>query len=197
MNYLAHMYLSGDHQDIMIGNFIADHLNGNDFQRYRRGIVLGIRHHRFIDAFTDSHPVFLRSKKRLQDRFHKYSGVIVDMYYDHFLAMGWSQYSPDPILEFTTNRYGILMKNFRLLPARTRRILPFMMATNWLASYADLNFLQRSFEGMAWRTPFPSGMESAVSALRSDYESFRKDFSEFFPELVPHARIELERLLLE
>jgi acyl carrier protein phosphodiesterase len=197
MNYLAHMYLSGDHPEIMIGNFIADHLIGNKFRRYSNGIVKGIRFHRLIDTFTDNHPAFLKSKKRLQATYHKYAGVIVDMFYDHFLAAGWNEFSTEDLIDFTTSRYNILLRNFRLLPPRTKRILPFMMSGNWLASYADLNFLQRSLEGMAIRTPYPSRMENAVSDLRSDYDSYGMDFREFFPEMVTYASTELDKLLSE
>ncbi len=194
MNFLAHAYLSGDHPDVMVGNFIADHLPGNKFNHYRKGIIEGILLHRKIDSFTDQHPVFLTSRKRLQKNYHKYSGVIVDMFYDHFLAAGWSAYSTEDLRDFTSRNYAILMQNFDILPAGTRRILPYMVEDDWLASYADLDFLQQSLQGMAIRTPYRSGMEKAVNDLRDHYESFHDDFHEFFPDLIRFTGGEVKKI---
>jgi len=130
----------------------------------------------------------MQSTHRLSNKYHKYSGVIIDMYWDHFLADNWADYSDEDILSFTRRNYKILMKNFLILPAKTKRILPFMMSTNWLASYARLDFLQKCFEGMAIRTPFNSGMENAVSDLKEDYESFRLEFEKFFPEIIEYVQ---------
>ncbi|HNS16889.1 MAG TPA: ACP phosphodiesterase [Bacteroidales bacterium] len=194
MNFLAHAFLSGERPDILVGNFIADHIPGNAFDHYREEIVQGIQLHRRIDSFTDHHPVYLRSKRRLYRNQHKYAGVVADMFYDHFLATGWSAYSFQDLTEFTARSYAILMQNFDILPARTKRILPYMMEDDWLASYANLDFLQQSLRGMAIRTPYRSGMEKAVSDLRDHYDSFRDEFREFFPELILYARQEIEKI---
>ena len=195
MNFLAHAYLSGDKPDILIGNFIADHITGNDYDHYRKGIIQGIYLHRKIDSFTDSHPRFLSSKRRLHPNYHKYSGVIVDMFYDHFLANYWSSWSSCGLTEFTERSYAVLIQNFNILPARTRRILPYMVEDNWLASYADLNFLQLSLQGLATRTPHRSGMEKAVTDLRAHYDLFHSEFRDFFPDLASYAKKELEDLM--
>ena len=194
MNFLAHAFLSGDHPDILVGNFIADHIPGNEFDHYRAGIVQGILLHRRIDSFTDHHPVYLRSKRRLYRNQHKYAGVVADMFYDHFLAAGWSEYADEDLMVFTARSYAILMQNFDILPVHTRRILPYMVKDDWLASYADLDFLQQSLRGMAIRTPYRSGMGKAVDELRDHYESFRNEFREFFPEMILFARHEIEKI---
>ncbi len=194
MNFLAHAFLSGDQPDILIGNFIADHINGNDYAHYRKGIIQGILLHRRIDSFTDQHPVVIRSKKRLYRNNHKYAGVVVDIFYDHFLAAGWSAYSSQDLTAFTARSYGILLQNFDILPVHTKRILPYMMEDDWLASYANLDFLQQSLRGMAIRTPYRSGMEKAVSNLRDHYGSFRDEFREFFPELILFAGEEIGKI---
>jgi len=143
--------------------------------------------HRKIDTYTDHHPVFKKSRDRLMGNYHKYAGVVTDMYYDHFLANKFSEYSEEDIYYFTSKTYRYLLKNFLILPARMKRILPFMMRTNWLASYAKLDFLQRSFEGLSIRTPFNSGMENAVSDLKANYSLFENEFQEFFPEVIKYA----------
>jgi acyl carrier protein phosphodiesterase len=188
------MYLSGENDDIMIGNFIADHIKGNGFGKLREGIVDGIMLHRKIDTYTDNHPEFLKSKRRLQVHYHKYSGVITDMFYDHFLSANWGEYSEEDLVAFTTRRYKVLMSNFLILPPKTKRLLPFIIGSNWLASYADLNFLHRSLQGLSSRTRYRSGMEHAVRDLNRYYDLFHEEFRSFFPELI--AFVEKERSLM-
>lgn len=183
MNYLAHSYLSGDDQELFIGNFIADHVKGNGIKRFNEGIIKGISLHRAIDTFTDHHPVVSQSRARLRKKYRKYAGVITDMFYDHFLASNWGVYSEEDLVEHTLGRYRTLLRHFLILPAKTKRILPFMISANWMASYASLEFLQRSMEGLAYRTTFPSGMEKAVEDLKKDYDLYKGEFDLFFPEV--------------
>ncbi len=187
MNFLAHLYLSGDEEELIIGNFIADMVKGQQINGYGKGVVDGIRLHRKIDRYTDSHPVFLRSKERLRKKYRLYSGVVVDMYYDHFLSKHWSRYSHHQLETYVDKAYGLLESHFDDLPPRAQYILPFMIEHNWLVHYADLGRLGRHFAGMARRTPFDSGMERAVEDLRAHYDAFEGEFAEFFPELVNYV----------
>jgi len=184
MNFLAHIYLSGNNEDILFGNFIADAVKGRVMDNYNNAIQQGILLHREIDRFTDTHHIFKKSKNRLQPRYHKFSGVIVDMYYDHFLASNWHMYSNDELEVFVDKAYKILRKKFFLLPTRYKKILPFMIGNNWLVNYAKFNKLQNNFENMAKRTSFESGMENAVIDLKEDYELYKDEFGEFFPEII-------------
>ena len=184
MNFLAHLYLSGDDEDLILGNFIADMVKGKQIERFSEGIVMGIRMHRKIDQYTDEHPVVYESKSRLRAKYRHYSAVITDMYYDHFLARYWGDYSDIPIDNFINNAYDVLLKNYLILPSRAQRILPFMISANWLVNYGDFKGLQKSFNGLARRTPYESGMENAVDDLVSNYDEFLQDFRKFFPDLI-------------
>ena len=184
MNYLAHLYLSGDKEETILGNFIADHVKGNRINKYSPGIVAGIKLHREIDSFTDSHPVFLSSKLRLQKRYRKYSGVIVDMFYDHFLSANWQDYSDEDINTFTNRMYKIAIKRYLILPPKTKRLLPFMAKSNWLVGYGTFEGIDRALKAMSGRTPFDSGMENATIDLKKDYDKYLAEFQEFFPEIV-------------
>ncbi len=188
MNFLAHLYLSPDNEDILLGNFIADAVKGKKFDNYKQDVKNGIILHRKIDKYTDTHPVFKKSSKRLNGKYRKYSGVIVDIFYDHFLAANWHNYSDVKIEEFVSKAYGILIKNILILPKKSKRILPFMITQNWLVNYANFKGLQRVFNGMSRRTPFNSGMENAVNDLKKDYELYEKEFSEFFPEIIEYVK---------
>ena len=183
MNFLAHLYLSGDDDRLIIGNFIADMVKGKQINGYPAGITKGILLHRDIDMFTDQHPVVRKSKERLRAKYRLYAGVIVDMYYDHFLAKNWSSYSIHSLEDYAQKAYTLLQQHFEMLPPRAQYILPFMVENNWLVNYAEAEKMKRFFGGMSRRTPFPSGMENAVEDLLLHYADFGREFADFFPEL--------------
>ncbi len=187
MNFLAHLYLSGDDKDLILGNFIADMVKGKQIEKFSPGIIRGIKMHRMIDEYTDSHKIVARSKSRLSSKYRHYSAVIVDMYYDHFLARNWKDYSDVSIDNFLNNAYNVLLGNYLLLPLKAQKILPFMISANWLVNYGDLERLQKNFEGLSRRTPFESGMENAVGDLIENYGDFLSEFREFFPQLVDYV----------
>ncbi len=188
MNFLAHTHLSPDNDDIIFGNFIADAVKGKSYLVYRQDIVVGILLHRSIDVFTDRHPLVRNSKSIVRNSFGKYSGIVVDIYYDHFLARNWELYHTDELSKFSTKIYFILAQRFLLLPTRVRRMLPFLIAQNWLSGYANLNDLQRVFNGMDRRTNHVSGMENAVTVLEDNYELLYSDFKEFYAELEVYSK---------
>jgi len=186
MNFLAHLYLSGKEEDMIVGNFIADAVKGNYNGRFPEGIARGIRLHREIDHYTDHHPIFRQSKSHLVPRYGIFSGVIVDMYYDHFLAKFWDEYSDEDLGKLVSQTYFLLIRRFDLLPARSKRILPYMITRNWLVNYSDLEILKLVFNGMSRRTSRPSGMENAISDLKENYGLYENEFRLFFPEIIHH-----------
>jgi acyl carrier protein phosphodiesterase len=187
MNFLAHLYLSGDDRDMILGNLIADSVRGSSFIGYKPSVQKGIILHRKIDDFTDSHPVVFKSKERLRPRYNHYGSVIVDMYYDHFLAAGWHNYSGEDLYDLTVKAYEILINNMDVLPVKVRKMLPYMLASNWLYSYRDLDMLTRYFRGMSRRARFESGMEHAVEDLKLHYHLYKEEFEAFFPDLINEA----------
>lgn len=183
MNYLAHLYLSGNSTDIMIGNFIADHLKGPLRNAYAGEILTGIKLHHFIDGFTDSHPVVEQTKSRLRHHFHKYTPVVVDVYFDHFLAANWHHYHEQTLTVYVDKVYHILDENKIRLPERTNYMLGFMKQENWLAGYKHFENLDRIFKNMSRRTKYENNMQDAVVFLQRDYELIKEDFKLFFDEL--------------
>ncbi len=138
MNFLAHIYLSGNDEMVTIGNFIADGIKGKDYKSYPDKIQIGILLHRQIDTFTDAHKTVRKSTKRLHNKYGHYAGVIVDILYDHFLAKNWSYYSEIPLEKYIDTFYKSLEHNFDQLPIRIQRMMPFMISDNWLLSYATI-----------------------------------------------------------
>ena len=184
MNFLAHLYLSGDQPAIMAGNFMGDFVKGKSYlQLYEADIVKGIELHRSIDEFTDNHPIVTESKNRLRPAYRHYSGVIVDVFYDHFLAHNWNTFHPEKLEVFAQKSYQIILSFDPILPHELKRMMPYMINGNWLVSYRELEGIHRSLSGMARRTPYDSKMDKAVTDLQEHYEAFKNEFMEFFPQL--------------
>ncbi len=194
MNFLAHIYLSFDRPEITLGNFFADHIRGNKFQHFPENIQKGIRLHREIDTFTDSHPIAKQSSKRLHKNYSHYSRVIVDIFYDHFLAKNWRDYSPIPLDEYVENFYDLLKDNYDTLPLGTQRMMPYMIADNWLYSYASLEGISKVLNGMNRRTQNRSKMNFAIMDLEQNYEAFEQEFTDFFKELITFSQQKLDTL---
>lgn len=184
MNFLAHLYLSGDNHKIMLGNFIGDFVKGrNAMEQFDPEIVRGIQLHRAIDEFTDSHPVVAASKNRLRPKYRHYSGVIVDVFYDHFLARNWNLYHQELLPDFANKVYDIIQAHDNILPKEVKFMMPYMINGNWLVNYSNTEGIHRALSGMARRTPYESKMEQSVEDLKNNYAEFSQEFASFFPVL--------------
>jgi len=194
MNFLAHLYLSGDDEEWRLGGFIADAVKGEKILSYSQGIQKGIILHRKVDYFTDTHPLFKQSVERLKPRYKRYSGVITDMFYDHFLSVYWENFSKTDLSIFAKTFYIELVKNYLILPVKSRIAVPFLVYHNWLLTYSNLEDLKKRFEGMSRRTSFISGMETAVEELEKNYKWYENEFFEVFNDVLNKAEIEKEKL---
>ncbi len=191
MNFLAHLYLSGNNQKIAIGNFIADAVRKKQWPQFDKEIVNGIVLHHKIDAFTDAHPLVLETKKRLRPTQGKYSPVVADILYDHFLSQHFSRYSEISIQTFAKNTYTFLLKNNAILPAAIQRMLPYMIEFNWLVAYGQKEGLQQVFNGMSRRAKFKNNMANSVNDLFKNYTLYQKEFEVFFAELQKYVHTQL------
>lgn len=191
MNFLAHIYLSGDNDLIKIGNFMADGIKGKQFENYPPEIQKGILLHRFIDSYTDSHPLFRKSTKRLHEKYHHYAGVIVDVFYDHFLAKNWNQYSEENLQEYTNRFYQSLETNYNSLSERTQGMMPYMIKNNWLLSYQTVEGINKILTQMDGRTKNASKMRFAANELVEYYDEFQSDFVLFFENVKYEAHKKL------
>jgi len=194
MNFLAHIYLSGNNDLVTIGNFIADGIKGNDYQKFNPDFQIGIILHRHIDTFTDAHETVRLSTKRLHEKYGHYSGVIVDILYDHFLAKNWNRYSDTPLDVYVENFYDLLETHYDLLPVNIQKMMPYMLADNWLLSYASIDGISKVLEGMNRRTKNRSGMNEAVNELELFYTEFENEFTTFFEELIMSSKHKLNEL---
>ncbi|PCH52849.1 MAG: ACP phosphodiesterase [Flavobacteriaceae bacterium] len=183
MNFLAHLYLSKNNKNILIGNFIADAVKGNKFKEYPTEIKAGILLHREIDNYTDNHPIVRKSKRRLHERYHHYDGVIIDILYDHYLAKNWHQFSEIPLEIYAENVYNYLQSTKEIFPEKIQKILPYMIEYNWLVAYASIEGIGKILEGMNKHTKGISKMDLAIDDLILNYKEFELDFNTFFKDL--------------
>jgi len=174
---------------MIIGSFLGDFVKGKQYQNFDETIARAILLHREIDRYTDFHPIFRQSKRRLQAEHNHYSGVILDIFYDHFLATNWPNYSPDPLPDFADTVYFTLNQQLSLLPVRAQRVLHYMSQHNWLVNYASREGVHRTLKGMESRSPYPNQMSQAVTDLDQHYDAFQQEFTEFFLDIQQHVSI--------
>ena len=190
MNYLAHIYLSGSSDAIRIGNFIGDYVKGNQFNRFKPEIRQGILLHRKIDSFTDNHPVVQECKGVLRPGYGKFAGVVTDLFFDHFLAANWNQYSHEQLLPYTRDFYALLLQNFLILPTRVKMFLPFMIQHKRLSSYATPEGIAHVLKIMGNHTSLPDKSEYAFTVLQENYPFLHDAFEQFFDELINYVEQE-------
>ena len=191
MNFLAHIYLSDNNDLIKIGNFMADGIRGKHYEHLPADIQKGIILHRAIDTFTDAHPVFRQSTHRLHERYHHYAGVIVDVFYDHFLAKNWNTYSDERLEDFVARFYQSLSDNKSVLSERTLMVMPYMFEQNWLVSYQTVEGINRILTQMDHRTKNLSKMRFATNELSEFYSEFENEFTKFFEELITYSNTKM------
>ncbi len=187
MNFLAHIYLSGNNEPLMVGNFIGDFVKGSMMNEYTPEIKKGILLHREIDHFTDKHPIVKQSKKRLRKKYGHYAGVITDIYYDHYLALDWHKYHQQKLLDYTLSFYSAISKYKNVVPEKVNHMLRYMKRDNWLYNYQYFDGIKRVLHGMSRRTTFDSKMDLAIHDLKEDHQEYHHEFNAFFPDLMDHC----------
>ncbi|GAB3338251.1 acyl carrier protein phosphodiesterase [Larkinella ripae] len=191
MNILAHAFLSGHDDGLIIGNFIADFIKGNP-EHPRHGLSVrvqrGIWLHRQIDSFTDHHPLIEEMRVLVRPRCHKYAGAAIDVFLDHFLARHFSEIAQQPLAVFVPRLYRFLQTHQNQLPDAARRMSGYMIQQDWLTNYQYLEGIDRSLKGIARRTAFVSNLDTAIEDLKENYAIFDQGFDRFFPDLQHHVR---------
>jgi acyl carrier protein phosphodiesterase len=180
MNFLAHLYLSSPHPDLMIGNFIADEVKGKKYLDYSYSISQGIIMHRFIDNYTDTHPNVLECTKILRPCIGKFSPVALDVFFDYFLAKNWNQYHPETLDGFASNAYQMLHHNAEKLPDESKYILKYMSSQNWLLHYAEINGIAKALHGMASRSKYGAILSGSEKYLLQFETELNSHFNIFF-----------------
>ncbi|WP_271409036.1 acyl carrier protein phosphodiesterase [Pseudomonas sp. Q1-7] len=190
MNYLAHLHLGGSQPAQLLGSLYGDFVKGPLDGRWPADVEAAIRLHRRIDAFTDRHPLVAQAKSRFPVERRRFSGILLDVFFDHCLARDWSVYASEPLDAFTRHVYQVLDAEPHL-PGRLALIAPRMAAQDWLGSYREFETLERVIAGMARRLSRPEALDGAMSELEGLYAALHTDFRAFYPQLQQFAEHQL------
>lgn len=193
MNYLAHLYLAEITNTSLIGNFLGDFVRGkvedsgllSDYEE-------GIRLHRKIDLFTDSHDIVANSRNRISSSRRRFAGIIIDMAYDHFLAKNWQSYSDKSLNEFVQSFHSELQSNRQHLPANSLKIIPYLIQGNWLENYQTISGIEYGLNGIGRRFENRSGrkntLHGSVNEIQSNFKELEADFNQFFPQVIDYVK---------
>lgn len=195
MNYLAHFYLAEQSSEGLLGSLLGDFVKGRLDNRFPEAVRRGIALHRAIDSFTDAHPLHLESRNRIGTERRRYAGIIIDVCYDHFLCRRWSHYSNESLAHFAKRVYDVLREHQDELPDRLRRMVPHMIADDWLGSYHELENVGRAIDGIARRIERRNPLAGALAEIEANYAALNGDFQRFFPQLEAQAHRLLSTLV--
>jgi len=191
LNWLAHVFLSEEDVEQRLGNLLADLVRGADRTAMSAGFLLGVRRHRAIDSYTDAHAVVRRSRMRIGAEHRRFSGVLVDVFYDYFLATNWLRYSSQTLQDFTSDFYADVRAHPLELPDAARTTLDRIIRYDLLGAYRTLDGVEQSLRRLSrgltarWRREFT--LERAVADLRTHEAELADDFAAFFPALQAHV----------
>lgn len=182
VNYLAHAFLSNDNSNLLVGNFIADHVRGNQLSMFPSEVIEGIYLHREIDSFTDSHVCFKNSKRFFYKGFEKHSGILVDMYFDYFLAKNFNQYHSLKLPDFTKKVYSVYQQHYSLLPNGSQRFLGYAIQNNIYTAYAQLEGIEKVLNHLSHRIKHNVALDQSIDLFKKHETELQKYFDDFFLE---------------
>jgi len=183
MNYLAHLLLSGDNDDVLFGNFIGDSIKGKQYNNFSGDVRKGILLHRQIDTFTDSHPIYLKSKRRFYQNFPKISGVITDILYDHLLSLEWEKHSDKSLHQFINQSYKFLDTRMDEMPQRMTMVYQHMRENDWFKRYQSKEGTALSLQQIGKRMGFGENIGHSIMEFEENKDLFIEEFNLFFTDM--------------
>ena len=196
MNYLAHLHLSFDDPNVELGNFIGDRVRRTMRSQYSDSILMGVDLHHSIDAFTDAHQITKQATAILKPHFRLYSSVIVDVFFDYFLARHWGLFHHDELELFTRRIIEHFDREFHQIPKRMQSMARWFLDHNAFLKYSTTDGIEGALRGMSRRTQFHKSLDTSMSLFHKHFDRFDALFLEFYPQLKSHAARELTRLKL-
>jgi acyl carrier protein phosphodiesterase len=187
MNWLAHTLLSEPDVEFRIGNIAADWVKGAARLAYSAGIQRGFARHRAIDLYTDAHPLVLHSQTRILAPYRRYAGVLVDVFYDHYLIRNWAQFCDRPLRVFIDETYAQFAAHAQHLPAELNRGFDYMRRDDWLGCNATADGVAKTLARIAQRLRPGNLLAEGICTLAPNDAGFDADFIAFFPQLQQHA----------
>lgn len=196
MNYLAHAYLSFQQPDVLLGNMISDFIKGKKQYEYPLPVQVGIKLHRAIDNFTDTHEATRNLKSFFRPHYRLYSGAFADVVYDHFLANDLTEFnSGEELTRFAAGTYRALEIQAALFPPPFSEMFPYMKGYDWLSNYRFKEAIEKSFKGLVRRSAYLTESEVAFRIFNEHYAEMLSCYQDFFPSVKKFAIDQLAELL--
>jgi acyl carrier protein phosphodiesterase len=196
MNFLAHFYLSDQTVEGLVGSLLGDFVRGNFVGKYTPTIEREIDIHRKIDVFTDTNLIVKQSKQRVSTSRKKYSGVLVDMFYDHFFAINFEKYSQVSLTEFSEKVYQSINQSREFLPFELHEKIIWIAKYDLLNTYTKIEGIDRALYGISRRIKRENTLPEGIFDLKNNYAELQKDFAVFFPQLIEFVENERKRVML-
>lgn len=194
MNFLAHIYLSGNNHKLQLGNFFGDFVKGRAYKEYPEPFRSGIMMHRKIDTFTDNHPIFCETVDILRPTFRRYSGIMADLYFDYCLASDFDKYSPHKSLDSLAREFYVAsIINYKTLPDNVKSFIFHFISTNRLKKYSTLEGLEDSLRIMSKKKSSAINPELSIDFLHNNESIIREKFDDFMPEVIHFAEKYIEK----
>lgn len=188
MNYLGHLILSWENEDIVFGNFIGDAIKGKNYNNWPKNIQNGITLHRFIDSYTDSHKAYLNSKRCFYKSFPKMGGIITDILYDNLLWRNWRQHNIKNPKDLIKTFYRTIDSKTEMLPKKMIPLYYIMKKDKWLTSYKHDEGIISSLTKFGLRIGYADNLGSAFDLYKDNVKLFNEDFNEFFSDIIPETK---------
>ncbi len=196
LNFLAHLFLARPTDASRIGNILGDFVKGTPASlrdRFPAEVIAGIVMHRELDRFTDRHEAFVAARHLLSPERRRFAGIVIDIFFDHFLTVHWDRFADQPLPEFLEEIYATLERHPEWLSPGFSRILPRMKAENWLHSYGTIEGLALTFTRVSRRNPRLAPIRFSTDDLTAHYQTFDHSFHDFFHAARQHASILISR----
>jgi acyl carrier protein phosphodiesterase len=192
MNYLAHSFLSFSREPVLFGQFIADDIKGNKWQLLDSDVQVGILLHRFVDDYTDTHPLLLELKKQLYPSLGKFSGVVLDVLFDHVLSIQWNKYCEHSRQEWIQATYDQLRNRQIEMTEKRRFISEKMFEHDWMNMYMTAEGTSLILNQMSQRIPFANPLKDSFQVYLTHEKYIISTFDEFFPQILSATQDKLD-----
>jgi len=195
LNYLAHLYFSDPTVESRVGNLLGDFARGVDINQLSVPVRQGLINHRQIDQFTDTHPQVRELKTLFSRQRRRFSGIVLDVLFDHFLIHHWQRFTNDPLDPFIDQAYRDLYRGFPLMTDQMQRVVGRMIEGDWIRSYEDIDQVGFALDRIAGRIRFRNDFSGSISEVQQQYDTLEAGFLQFFPDLISFHRNNKPKIL--
>jgi acyl carrier protein phosphodiesterase len=184
MNFLAHLCLANGDSGLMLGGMFGDFVRGRRVLRaypepVRQGIVL----HRYIDKCTDRSAEVKKLRVLFPREFRRYAGIIIDLAYDHELALNWWRYMHGSLERFDLETRDLLRDNAEMVPEKLNRFMHYADRHGLFTAYREVDTILFALAGLGLRLSRPNPLHRVSEIWPELAPEFKHSFKMFFPKI--------------